>query len=96
MKIFQLFKLAVPDTNLVNNAVNDFNVQVLIGHFIFLFAVALFYAVQLDFSVIHSEPVLKGKSGLYHNRNELGFPLFSFHSTRYQNLWLVKRNSRYV
>jgi len=90
MKIFQLFKLAVPDTNLVNNVVNDFNIQAVVGHSIFLSTVTSFYTTQLDFSVIHSEPILKGNSGLYHNRNGLGFPLFSFHSTRCQNLWLVK------
>ena len=61
MKIFQLFKLAVSNSNLVNNVVNDFKVQVLVGHSIFLFTVTSFYAVQLDFSVMHSEPILKGK-----------------------------------
>ena len=90
MQILQLFKLAEPDINLVKNSVNDCNVQVLIGHFIFLFTVTSFYAIQLDFSVIHSKHILKGKSGLHHNRNELEFPSFSFHSTRRQNVWFVK------
>jgi hypothetical protein len=68
VKIFQLFKLTVPGIKVVHNAVNDFNVQALIGHFIFLFAVTSFYAVQQDFSVIHSKPILKGERSLSQQR----------------------------